>query len=229
MAELDLDCLIHAGKQLLLGLSAAWVQLETCLLLPAGDEHTWSMADWEWNPQTFTALPRPGCPGAAGPAFSAKRLKTESGRSSPTQWEGAHGFGLQQAPRRMACQAESNMGLLGDMSTYQGLDAPQGWAGLVGEQLQQQLPAAQAGPASDASHSSNRSAASPEQASRSASPLQVGCPSPCLRSAPCLDVAVERLAYSCCVCACTRAPACICLHVSGRTAASVAHCRVQHR
>ena len=184
MAELDLDCLIHAGKQLLLELlllHSSWRHAYRC---PAGDEHTWSMADWDWNPQTFTALPRPGCPGTAGPACSAKRLKTESGRSSPThgEWEGApKGLGLRQAPMPMACQAESNLGLLGDMSTFQGPTGPQGWAGLAGEQLQQQLPTAQAGP-SEASHSSNRSEVSSEQASRSASPSQVGCPLPCLSS-----------------------------------------------
>ena len=171
------------------------------------------MEDWEWNPQTFTALPRPGCPGPAGPACSAKRLKTESGRSSPThgEWEGApNGLGLQQAPRPVACQAESHLGLLGDMSSFQGLNAAQGWAGLAGEQLQQQLPVAQPGPSAEASHSSNRSEASPKQASGSASPSQVGCPLPCLHSAPYHDFAAERF---CLLKGCVRLQSCPCLHV----------------
>ena len=228
MAELDLDCLIHAGKQLLLGLlllGFSWTHACRC---PAGDEHTWSMADWEWNPQTFTALPRPGCPGTTGPACSAKRLKTESGRSSPThgEWEAApNSLGLQQAPRPVACQAESNLGLLGDMSTFQGLNAPQGWAGLAGQQLQQQVSASQVSP-SEASPSSNRSEVPPEQASRSASPSQVGCRLPYLHSASCHDFAAERFAYSRGVCVCNHAPACMCLHFTGWTAA---HRRLQHK
>lgn len=46
-------------------------------VIPRGDEATWSLADWHWDSQAFTALPKHDISAATAPCRAPKRQKTQ--------------------------------------------------------------------------------------------------------------------------------------------------------
>lgn len=80
----------------------------------AGDEHTWSPADWEWDPQAFTARLRPGSAPAAFPGCALKRLRVDTG-SGPPAWvlpSASTDVAALPAEAGTPCQATSSLAML---------------------------------------------------------------------------------------------------------------------